>query len=63
LCARHQHIYETLRFQFELLSCIKDGSSMSSIEKIAVIFAMFGKDFTDPIHCFGHRNYRYCIGG
>ena len=27
----------------------KDGSSMSSIIKIAVIFAMFGKDFTDPI--------------
>jgi Na+/H+-dicarboxylate symporter len=26
----------------------KDGSSMSSIIKIAVIFAMFGKDFTDP---------------
>ncbi|CAM2833821.1 dicarboxylate/amino acid:cation symporter [Flavobacterium frigoris] len=25
----------------------KDGSSMSSIIKIAVIFAMFGKDFTD----------------
>jgi Na+/H+-dicarboxylate symporter len=25
----------------------KDGSSMSSI-KIAVFFAMFGKDFTDP---------------
>ncbi|TDE03653.1 dicarboxylate/amino acid:cation symporter [Flavobacterium sandaracinum] len=27
----------------------KDGSSMSSIIKIAVIFAMFGKDLTDPI--------------
>lgn len=27
----------------------KDGSSMSSIVKIAVIFAIFGKDFTDPI--------------
>lgn len=27
----------------------KDGSSMSSIVKIAVIFAMFGKDFTDPM--------------
>jgi Na+/H+-dicarboxylate symporter len=27
----------------------KDGSSMSSIIKIAVIFAMFGKDFTDPV--------------
>lgn len=27
----------------------KDGSSMSSIIKIAVIFAMFGKDFTDPM--------------
>lgn len=27
----------------------KDGSSMSSIIKIAVIFAMFGKDFTDLI--------------
>jgi Na+/H+-dicarboxylate symporter len=27
----------------------KDGSSMSSIVKIAVLFAMFGKDFTDPI--------------
>lgn len=26
----------------------KDGSSMSSIIKITVIFAMFGKDFTDP---------------
>ncbi|HEX9151001.1 MAG TPA: cation:dicarboxylase symporter family transporter, partial [Flavobacterium sp.] len=26
----------------------KDGSSMSSIIKIAVVFAMFGKDFTDP---------------
>jgi Na+/H+-dicarboxylate symporter len=26
----------------------KDGSSMSSIIKIAVIFAMFGKDFRDP---------------
>jgi len=26
----------------------KDGSSMSSIIKIAVIFALFGKDFTDP---------------
>jgi len=26
----------------------KDGSSMSSIVKIAVIFAIFGKDFTDP---------------
>ncbi len=26
----------------------KDGSSMSSIIKIAVIFAMFGKDFTNP---------------
>ena len=26
----------------------KDGSSMSSIIKIAVILAMFGKDFTDP---------------
>ncbi|MES2047383.1 MAG: dicarboxylate/amino acid:cation symporter [Pseudomonadota bacterium] len=26
----------------------KDGSSMSSIVKIAVLFAMFGKDFTDP---------------
>ena len=26
----------------------KDGSGMSSIIKIAVIFAMFGKDFTDP---------------
>ncbi|TDD76277.1 dicarboxylate/amino acid:cation symporter [Flavobacterium caseinilyticum] len=26
----------------------KDGSSMSSIIKIAVIFAMFGKDLTDP---------------
>ncbi len=26
----------------------KDGSSMSSIIKIAVLFAMFGKDFTDP---------------
>lgn len=26
----------------------KDGSSMSSIIKIAVIFAMFGKDFTEP---------------
>lgn len=26
----------------------KDGSSMSSIVKIAVIFAMFGKDITDP---------------
>jgi Na+/H+-dicarboxylate symporter len=26
----------------------KDGSSMSSIVKIAVIFAMFGKDLTDP---------------
>jgi Na+/H+-dicarboxylate symporter len=26
----------------------KDGSSMSSIVKIAVIFALFGKDFTDP---------------
>lgn len=26
----------------------KDGSSMSSVIKIAVIFAMFGKDFTDP---------------
>jgi Na+/H+-dicarboxylate symporter len=26
----------------------KDGSSMSSIIKIAVIFAMFEKDFTDP---------------
>lgn len=26
----------------------KDGSSMSSIIKIAVIFSMFGKDFTDP---------------
>jgi Na+/H+-dicarboxylate symporter len=27
----------------------KDGSGMSSIIKIAVIFAMFGKDFTDPV--------------
>ena len=27
----------------------KDGSSMSSIVKIAVIFAIFGKDFTDPL--------------
>ena len=27
----------------------KDGSSMSSIIKIAIIFAMFGKDFTDPV--------------
>jgi len=27
----------------------KDGSSMSSILKITVLFAMFGKDFTDPI--------------
>ena len=27
----------------------KDGSSMSSIVKIAVLFAMFGKDFTDPM--------------
>jgi Na+/H+-dicarboxylate symporter len=26
----------------------KDGSSMSSIVKIAVIFALFGKDFTEP---------------
>ena len=26
----------------------KDGSGMSSIIKIAIIFAMFGKDFTDP---------------
>ena len=26
----------------------KDGSSMSSIVKIAVLFALFGKDFTDP---------------
>ena len=26
----------------------KDGSSMSSIIKIAVIFSMFGKDFTEP---------------
>lgn len=26
----------------------KDGSSMSSIVKIAVLFAMFGRDFTDP---------------
>lgn len=26
----------------------KDGSSMSSVIKIAVIFAMFGKDFTEP---------------
>ena len=26
----------------------KDGSGMSSIIKIAVIFAIFGKDFTDP---------------
>lgn len=26
----------------------KDGSSMSSIVKIAVIFALFGKDLTDP---------------
>lgn len=26
----------------------KDGSAMSSIIKIAVIFAMFGKDFTEP---------------
>jgi Na+/H+-dicarboxylate symporter len=26
----------------------KDGSSMSSVIKIAVIFAMFGKDFTNP---------------
>lgn len=26
----------------------KDGSSMSSIIKIAVIFAIFGKDFTEP---------------
>ncbi|MDP3313613.1 dicarboxylate/amino acid:cation symporter [Lutibacter sp.] len=26
----------------------KDGSAMSSIIKIAVLFAMFGKDFTDP---------------
>lgn len=26
----------------------KDGSAMSSVIKIAVIFAMFGKDFTDP---------------
>lgn len=26
----------------------KDGSGMSSIVKIAVIFAIFGKDFTDP---------------
>lgn len=26
----------------------KDGSSMSSVIKIAVIFAMFGRDFTDP---------------
>ena len=26
----------------------KDGSSMSSILKITVLFAMFGKDFTDP---------------
>lgn len=26
----------------------KDGSSMSSIVKIAVLFAMFGKDFYDP---------------
>jgi Na+/H+-dicarboxylate symporter len=26
----------------------KDGSSMSSIIKIAVLFAMFGKDFTEP---------------
>lgn len=26
----------------------KEGSSMSSVIKIAVIFAMFGKDFTDP---------------
>ncbi|KQO34607.1 sodium:proton antiporter [Flavobacterium sp. Leaf82] len=27
----------------------KDGSSMSSILKITVLFAMFGKDFTDPL--------------
>ena len=27
----------------------KDGSSMSSIVKIAILFAMFGKEFTDPI--------------
>lgn len=27
----------------------KDGSSMSSIVKIAVMFAIFGKDFTDPM--------------
>lgn len=27
----------------------KDGSSMSSIIKIAVLFALFGKDFTDPM--------------
>jgi Na+/H+-dicarboxylate symporter len=27
----------------------KDGSSMSSILKITVLFAMFGKDFTDPM--------------
>ena len=26
----------------------KEGSGMSSIIKIAIIFAMFGKDFTDP---------------
>ncbi len=26
----------------------KDGSAMSSVIKIAVIFAMFGKDFTEP---------------
>ncbi|MGL5111521.1 MAG: dicarboxylate/amino acid:cation symporter, partial [Flavobacterium sp.] len=27
----------------------KDGSSMSSIVKIAIMFAIFGKDFTDPL--------------
>jgi Na+/H+-dicarboxylate symporter len=41
----YQHILETSLFRAPLH---KDGSSMSSIIKIAVIFAMFGKDFTDP---------------
>jgi hypothetical protein len=42
----YQHILETSLFRWSALH--KDGSSMSSIIKIAVIFAMFGKDFTDP---------------
>jgi hypothetical protein len=31
----------------------KDGSSMSSIIKIAVIL-LFGKEFTDPMTCLPH---------